>query len=37
MKNHREMRRLVDFLIFHTQIPNDFDEDAVEIVPSQSD
>jgi hypothetical protein len=30
-KNHREMRRLVDFLTFHTQIPNDFDEDSVEI------
>ena len=31
-KNHREMRRLIDFLVFHTQIPNEFDEDAAQIV-----
>ncbi|MEX0805195.1 MAG: hypothetical protein WD688_18015 [Candidatus Binatia bacterium] len=31
-KNHREMRRLIDFLVFHTQIPNEFDGDAAQIV-----
>lgn len=30
-KNHREMRRLVDFLIYHTQIPQNFSENAIEI------
>jgi len=31
-KNHREMRRLIDFLVFHTQIPNAFDTDTVQLV-----
>jgi hypothetical protein len=31
-KNHREMRRLIDFLVLQTQIPNVFDSDAVRLV-----
>ena len=31
-KNHREMRRMTDFLIFHTQIPSEFNTDTAEIV-----
>jgi len=34
--NHREMRRLIDFLSFHTQIPNEFDTDIVELVSLRS-
>jgi hypothetical protein len=31
-ENHREMRRLIDFLIFHSQIPKEFDTDAGQLV-----
>ena len=35
-KRHREMGRLIDFLIFHTHIPNEFDKGAVQLVSLQN-